>query len=148
MKLLQGPCCFEQRRCNLLGRHRRLMQIINDSDADSFFYIRKVLKAAEEDNLHTGVLFLDSARQLQAIHARHADIRHHNVNLLPGQHLKRLMPVRSLGFPGNGKLIPIQHIAQPQPHNGLILHYKQIPHASFLHSRPGRISVFRLIRQI
>lgn len=102
---------------------------------DGALCVFKIRESGQHDDLDIRVLLVDAARQLQPIHAGHADIADDDIRLYAGHLLKRIDPVHGLRRDDAAKRFPADTVDQALTDGSLIVHDHDLKHChpSFLH---------------
>lgn len=127
--LLHGAAGTLQRSTEIFRRQVQLDQIIHRTHTDAAAHIVKLLIAGEHDEGgQGGVLFPAAGGEGQAVHHRHADVRHHDVRV---QFLDLFQGLAAVaGGTGQFKALggPVDHALHADQNQGLVIHKQNVGH--------------------
>ena len=93
-----------------LLRVNRLQQVFLHLQMHGFLRVFKLVKTGAKKNPDRRILVLQTSRQLQPVHVRHLDIRHHDVRLAFLCHFQREHPVARVPGDCKSQTLPVNLI--------------------------------------
>ena len=133
VELLIQRCVDALEHGTQLVRIDRLQDILLGLQTDGLLRILELVEAGEDDDLDGRILLLQTPAELESIHERHLDVRHHDVRLLLLGHLQCFQSVVGIALHREAELLPV-HL--PDDHLDDILLIIHQHHSVLVQCRP------------